>query len=324
MKDILIDEDHYSEMMTQIVVPYLDTRAEERWPERETGKKIHCMYYRADHPKGIVVISHGFTESIEKYKEVIYYFLIRNYSVYMAEYCGHGFSYRLVEDYSLVHVDSFRRYVRDLLFISKAVQKENPGMPLYLYAHSMGGGIGAAAAAKAPYLYRALILSSPMIQPLTAGVPWDIARNIAAAMCMVGKNKDYVIGTRPYEGEEPFETSCSLSKPRYDYYQKKRVAEKHYQTRSASYGWLYGADILNRYLQQKAWRDISVPVLLFQASQENVVSTYEQNIFVQKINLYGNTQAEFVKVPGAKHEIFNSENKVLEGYWEKIFAFMEG
>ncbi len=68
-----------------------------------------------DMPKGVVVISRGFTESAVKYDEVAYYFLKEGYHVYIPEHCGHGRSYRLTADPSLVHIDTWRRYIRDFL-----------------------------------------------------------------------------------------------------------------------------------------------------------------------------------------------------------------
>lgn len=58
--------------------------------KRITGK-IHMLQYLSDidMPKGVVVISHGFTESAVKYDEVAYYFLKEGYHVYIPEHCGH-------------------------------------------------------------------------------------------------------------------------------------------------------------------------------------------------------------------------------------------
>ena len=52
--------------------------------KRITGK-IHMLQYLSDidMPKGVVVISHGFTESAVKYDEVAYYFLKEGYHVYI-------------------------------------------------------------------------------------------------------------------------------------------------------------------------------------------------------------------------------------------------
>ena len=56
------------------VEPYLAAHAEEFYWERESGHPIHVLRYRAFRPRGVVVISHGFTENAEKYKEIVYYF----------------------------------------------------------------------------------------------------------------------------------------------------------------------------------------------------------------------------------------------------------
>ena len=53
------------------VEPYLAAHAEEFYWERESGHPIHVLRYRAFRPRGVVVISHGFTENAEKYKEIV-------------------------------------------------------------------------------------------------------------------------------------------------------------------------------------------------------------------------------------------------------------
>lgn len=111
------------------VEPYLAAHAEEFYWERESGHPIHVLRYRAFRPRGVVVISHGFTENAEKYKEIVYYFIKEHFHVYLPEHCGHGKSYRLVEDPSLVYVDSYHRYVEDLLFVARKAKAEACGLP---------------------------------------------------------------------------------------------------------------------------------------------------------------------------------------------------
>lgn len=307
--------------MEQTVLPYLRKRQSQLWLERKRGKKIHCMRYRAEQAKGVVLISHGFTESVEKYQEVIYYFLKKGFHVYCMEHCGHGHSYRLVKDLSLVHIDHYERYVEDLLFVAGTVKKENGELPLFLYAHSMGGGIGAAAAAREPDCFDKVILSSPMLRPKTAPVPWGLAEMIAGIYCLLGKEEDYVMGQRPYDGLEQFAESASTSEARFAYYQERRKDEPLYQINAPSYGWLRSAGRMNRYLRSTGWRRISAPVLLFQAEQDNFVSLQEQERFIRKLSSRG--EAQLIRVAGTKHEIYNAEENVLEGYWEKVFEFLE-
>lgn len=57
-------------------------------------------------------------------------FLKKGLHVYCMEHCGHGHSYRLTEDLSLVHIDRYERYVEDLFFVAGKIKKENAGLPL--------------------------------------------------------------------------------------------------------------------------------------------------------------------------------------------------
>lgn len=319
--NMILSEEGYSETMKTVVLPYLAHRKTENYCEREKGKRIFYIRCLADHPRGIAVISHGYTETIEKYAENIYYFLCRGYHVYMPEHCGHGHSYRMcsdTKDFSLVHVDDYTRYVDDLLFVARSASRDFPKLPILLYGHSMGGGIAAAAASRSPELFSKLILSAPMIRPSTAPVPWPLASLIVKVLCTVGKSERYVTGNRPYEGPELFADSASVSEARFDYYQQKRYTEPLYQMNAASYGWLWQAARLNRYLQKSAWRRITCPVLVFQAENETYVSQKEQVRFVRKLSQRNPGNVKLIRVPGTKHEIFNSGTAVLERYWQWI------
>lgn len=325
LREILLPEEGYAQAMDETVTPYLEKRMRAAYIEREPGKKIYFVRAMADKPRGIVVMSHGYTETIEKHRETIYYFLRGGYHVYMHEHCGHGRSYRLCsdgEDMALVFVDDYARYVEDLLFVSRTAAQEFPDLPLYLYGHSMGGGIAAAAAAKAPELFSALILSSPMFRPNSAPLPWWLASLTAGVFCLAGKEQRYLIGYSSDDGRERFADSAGVCEERFLYYLKKRSQEPLFQTSAASYGWLWQAVRLHRFLMKKAWRDITCPLLVFQAEHETLVSNREQERFVKKVNGRKEGRAELVRVSGVKHEIFNAGIVVLEEYWTKIFTFL--
>ena len=251
--------------------------------ERESGHPIHVLRYRAFRPRGVVVISHGFTENAEKYKEIVYYFIKEHFHVYLPEHCGHGKSYRLVDDPSLVYVDSYHRYVEDLLFVARKAKAEACGLPLVLYSHSMGGGIAAAAAAKAPHLFRKVVLSSPMIRPLTGKVPFADAKRIAAFACATERGTQYVVGQKPYQGIESFKQSSSLSRPRFLYYQQKREKRAAVSPKC-------------RFLRMAPCRRTSVPrsdaermetdrgsCPLFQAENDHLVSNRAQERMIRKM-----------------------------------------
>ena len=96
------------------------------------------------------------------------------YSIYFLELRGHGLSYRPVTNPSMVDIGDFDEYVEDLKsFLDTIVipdQTENSelpdytALPLFLYAHSMGGCIATLFLEKYPDIFQAAVLSSPMIK----------------------------------------------------------------------------------------------------------------------------------------------------------------
>lgn len=320
----LIDDEQYEAVMMEKVRPYLVRREREYWFERNEEEGIHCLGYHKNHDaKGIILISHGFTESAGKYEEVIYYFLKAGYHVYIPEHCGHGHSYRLVEDMSKVHVDDYKRYVQDFLYVAHRVRRiEGSALPMILFAHSMGGAIGLLAAAKQPELFSKIILSSPMIQPLTGSVPWTAAILIARKCQELGMEKSYVMGMHGYCGPGRFSDSCSTSFERFDYYEKQRAENIYWQTTAPTYGWLSEADRMSRLLLQHAYKHIEVPVILFQAECDKLVSLPAQEKFMKLLKKSGNKDAMIFEIQDAKHEIYNSKAEQQKDYWRKIFGFL--
>lgn len=318
--ELILREETYADQMEQTVEPYLSKRRRRCSIEREKGKKIYCECYQADQGEGIALICHGFTEAAPKYQDIVYYFLKMGYHVYLPEHCGHGRSYRLCEDPSLVHVDTWKRYVEDFLGIAHAAAKEHPGLPMVVFGHSMGGGIAAAAAAEEPMLFEKAVLTSPMIRPLTGRVPWKSASQIARTFTLTGRGRRYVAGQKPYDGKEVFETSGGLSRARFERWQKIKKSSRRFQLSAASYGWLNAAAGLNHYLQWTGWRKIQAPVLLFQAERETMVSKGEQKRFARKLAFRG--KGKLICVHGAKHEIFSAPRQREVWYWTRVFGFL--
>lgn len=321
-------EDTYAAQIESSILPFLDSRKQELWLARddEPDQKLYCAKYtlsRDDNDcRGVVVISHGYTENTDKYREVIYYFLKMGYHVYMPDHCSHGRSYRLTADPSIVHVDRYERYIEDFLSVSHRAKADHETLPLYVYSHSMGGAIAAAAAAWEPGLFSKMILSSPMIQPDTSPLPWKMAIFFSGIACRLGKASHYLPGGHPFDGSDEFELSSSVSKARFDYQQNDRRANPQYQNSCGSYGWTYNAGKLCRFLTRTAWKRICIPLLLFQAEDDFVVSAKAQYRFMRKISRLHCAPVWLIKVPESRHEIYNAKNETLVKYWTKVFRFL--
>ena len=321
MNEILIREDEHTIRMHEIAEPYIRDRREIRTLYRERNHPINCVRYTPDNPQAVIVLSHGFLESVKKYREMIYYFLHGGFVVYAFDHSEHGKSYRLTDDLSKVHVDDWHRWCDDLIYVAQFTRKAYPDLPLYLYGHSMGGGIGAAVLCLVPDLFSRAVLSSPMIRPQTGGVPWCLTRLLCNLTCAIGRKENYAPANYPYDSNEPFADSASLSEERFEYYMEQRRNDPLYQMSGATWGWLQNAVRMNTFIQKTGWKEIRCPVLLFQADDEQRVVNSQQDLFIKKIS--ANCDARLIHMPETKHEIFNSHDDVIVRYLDEIFKFFQ-
>ncbi|MBR6322333.1 MAG: alpha/beta hydrolase [Lachnospiraceae bacterium] len=314
---IYIPEDHYQETYENTVVPYLDAHAaKDDFFESFDGAKIHYGVWRADEAKGTIVIVHGFTESVFKFRPLIYVFLNEGCSVCILDQRGHGKSHRDVENPSLTHVDHFEDYVRDLeLFIEKVVKAESG--PYFLFGHSMGGAVSALYLESGSDFFKKAVLTSPMIMPAHAGVPMPITKFVFGTMALFGQRKKVLFNAPDYSGEEKFDTACASSRTRFVWYNNYKKADKDLYTCNPTVGWaLESMKVPRKILKKGAPEKIKTPVLLFSCDGDNMVLRPEQQKFVSRV-----PGARFETVSGGKHELYRSEDAVLYPYLERVLNF---
>lgn len=319
--EIEIRAENYGDVMRKAVEPFLaEIRREGFFPAKD-GLRIHYEAYVNPEARAGVVISHGFTESAEKFREVAYRLYRRGFSVFAVDHRGHGQSGRPVEPWFLTHVENFADYVEDFeRFVDDIVRPDCAEAPLFLFGHSMGGAIAALALMRRPQCFARAILNAPMIQARTMGIPFRIAQLMGRALCAVGMDKHVMFGfAREFDPDEAFETSCSANRQRFEYYRDKRRATPHLRNCSPTIGWVRNAmDVTDVLLNPANAAAIECPVLLLQAETDNSVVNSAQDEFIRLV-----PQGELVKIPGSRHEIFMSDDAVLDDYYSRIFGFLE-
>ena len=312
MEAKLIEEERYEEQMTGIVEPYL-----QQYAVCGNLEGLYFEFYEHPSPKGTIVISFGFTESCEKYHELIYYMHKEGYQAAIIDHRGHGKSLREVKDLQLVHVESFSQYVEDLhRLIITEVMPRTEKKPLYLYAHSMGGCIGTLYLEKYPETFQKAVLNAPMYGINNGGIPDFAAKLLCRMAILTGKKKERLFTTGRFDPDEPFENSGGDSRARYNYYLKLRREHEEYQTNCASYGWaLQAMKAGKKAIAPKHASGISTPVLLFQAANDAFVRAKEQDLFLCRV-----PDGKKV-VKESRHEISRMMNDQLVSYLEEVFAF---
>ena len=101
-------------------------------------KNNACIYHQAWLPDGaakaVLLVVHGLGEHSGRYMNVVNHFVPLGYAVYALDHIGHGKSEGIRE-----YVERFEDYTDTLTLFYNQVQGWQPGKPIFLLGHSMGG-----------------------------------------------------------------------------------------------------------------------------------------------------------------------------------------
>lgn len=84
--------------------------------------------------RAVVTVVHGFTEHSGRYQWFAEQLNARGYAVYAADLRGHGRS-----EGPQCYIVSFDEYLNDLDAVLADVRRRQPGNPIFVFGHSMGG-----------------------------------------------------------------------------------------------------------------------------------------------------------------------------------------
>ncbi|MEH2227662.1 alpha/beta hydrolase [Nostoc sp.] len=98
------------------------------------------LYYQSWHPEGkvraILAIVHGLGAHSDRYSNVIEHLIPKQYAVYALDLRGHGRS-----SGQRGYINAWSEFREDLGAFLKLIQTQNPGCPVFLLGHSLGGVI---------------------------------------------------------------------------------------------------------------------------------------------------------------------------------------
>jgi alpha-beta hydrolase superfamily lysophospholipase len=130
--------------------------------------RIFHQSWQVPNPRGILVVSHGLGEHSGRYQNLLEALSGKGVSLYASDHRGSGMSGGIRG-----HVDDFSKFYKDIKhLIDTVVKKENPGAPIMLLGHSMGGLIAELYALTYPEDLAGLILSAPALMPSVEVPAW--------------------------------------------------------------------------------------------------------------------------------------------------------
>ena len=308
----ILSEERFEKEFNSVVTPYLTKRLKEGYFKSFDGKELYYNHYKADKKKGAVVIVHGYTESVQKYLELIYYFLQSGLSCYIYDQRGHGKSFREVDDERLIYVDNFNSYVKDLQsFLNEVVIED---APVYAFGHSMGGAVLGLYLENDNNKIKKAILTSPMFKIKNVKASF-IVKPLAYILSVFASKK------LPFYSKNPtfkdFENSSFTSLERYIRYEKVRRLNTEYSTCAPTNKWAYEAlNACDNIMKKGAVEKINIPVRVYSAENDSLVDNEYHFKFAKRLPI-----GEYKIIKNAKHEIFNTVNAVFIPYLNEVLKY---
>jgi len=236
-------------------------------------------------PDAAIAVVHGYGDHGGRYTWFGEDMAARGYAVYVYDLRGHGLS-----SGRRGQVKRFDEYLDDTAVFLDEVRRLQPGVPLFLLGHSLGGLICARfAETRAPEV-RGLVLSSPFLQ-LSEAVP---ASRVVAAKAMARGWPNHDIGNTVRAAQLSHDQSvvdAYVTDPLVHHVAPARWAAEMLAAQDAA---------------MAAAESISLPLLVLYGSEDQVVDV----AFVEA--LYGRAASEdksIERYEGLYHECFNETER---------------
>ena len=186
-----------------------------------------------------------------------------------------------------------------------------------IFSHSTGGAVALYYCLKPPDKIEKLVLSSPLVALKTMNIP----RFAVLFLAKLSAKKNGVYSAFPFQRSfDPnvrFCDSADMSETRFNEYLKLRIENPQYQPSIATNNWMFEAlKVSKRLLKENDISKIKTKVIMFVAESENTVKKSLQKKLAKKLN-----GCRFEMLKNTKHNIFSSEDSVLERYYTAIFDF---
>ena len=279
------------ESLHGVSISYKEWREEVRPSETSERNEI----------KGAVLISHGFGERIEKYVHLAESLTESGYRVAGSDFRGMGRS-----SGTRFLVRSFAEYDADLSVSLKRLKRDLPGVPIFLYGHSMGAlcAMHFQATSEISGL-SGLILSAPLLKFGDKIPAWQIALGKLGVVFHPG----FKI---PTSGTGARLTSCEteLSKLRSDEFRANHITLK----------WFFAVSKAAE-LVRKSKRIAELSTLWLIPGEDKVVDSHENIQFFRRLEDKGDHK--MLKFDGMLHELHAEKIHLRERVFRETVNWIE-
>jgi alpha-beta hydrolase superfamily lysophospholipase len=240
--------------------------------------ELHVRTWERSEPERIVVLVHGYGEHIGRYEHVAAALGQDGAVVWGHDHIGHGRS-----EGERVLVADFETLVDDLHGLVTAAREANPGLPVVMVGHSMGGMIATRYAQRHAEELAGLVISGPILgEPalLAQLLALDAIPDIPIDPAVLSRDESVgqAYADDPLVWHGPF---------------KRATVEAN-------------AAFLRTIAQNAS--SLTVPVLWLHGADDQLVLEAETRAGIETLRAGGANIEEKI-YPGARHEIFNEVNR---------------
>ncbi len=330
MKDFMLDfkrEPQFSKFISETIEPFWERYATPGQFINRQGLTIHFVEVGNDDASHTIVISPGRVEGYLKYKELAFDFVSQGFRVFIIDHQGQGLSSRLLVNRQKGHVQHFDDYSSDFnQFLTEIVEPKVVGS-LSLVAHSMGSAIALRYLQTHQHKINKAIFSSPMwglpTGPIPATVLKPMVKSAAWFVEQVKPQSPYFLGSMDYEAL-PFDSNpLTHCKVRYQYFRDTYEKNPDLKLGGITYSWVLASiNALDKAYDQLD--RVNIPVMVFQAGDDNVVDNSAQDKFCERLKEVGNECETGVPIvmKGARHEIFIEQDSIRNKALNKVLWFI--
>ena len=244
-------------------------------------------------PKACLVIVHGLAEHSGRYMNVVNYFVSRGFAVYGLDHLGHGQS-----DGERVYVERFDDFTVPLKKYFDMIDMWQPGVPVFLVGHSLGGLIGS---------YYLLDHQDELDGAVLSGPGVKIPDNISQATILLGKIFSVLM---PKAGMIQLDANAVSKDPAVvDAYVNDPLVYTGKTTARLAAEMLKA---MKRVTNQAG--QINLPILILQGGEDKLVDPGGANMLYEIISSKDKTLKMY---EGLYHEVFNEPER------EKVLRDME-
>lgn len=276
--------------------------------ETRDGRQLFVRKRVPSAPKGALLLLHGYAEHSGRYGWVMDRLAQAGMAVWAPDYRGHGRTAGARAGRSaaraghLGDLESLDRVLEELAAVWELLRAAHPGLPHFMYGHSMGASLSVLLTLRRQAQVRGLVLSAPWVtipdyaSPLVLKVVDVLA---AVAPLLPVQPFDYTQVSRDPQvvrayGEDPL---CYVGK-----------------TRART-----GREMLRLIGEvDRHGAELTVPLLILQGGEDRNVNLRDAPTLHQRA---GSTDKNFHLLPGLRHEIHNEPEK--DEVLQRIVSWLE-